>query len=181
MSEREIETLLHFDKNAFYFPSCVYRFEAQRGERVKIVVHRMMSGNRTCESKMENDTQRSFCYGNNSAKLQVFERPWHDSVLFIRNCVCNSSLENILPVTYISSSKELEVHFTAVNMTKYDDPDSLNFQATFEFVKPMIPTKCKDPKRKLGSEGTISLNEGDVSRQALMMFLLMEIFFHVVV
>ena len=122
-----------------------------------------MSGNRTCESKMETDTQRSFCYGNNSAKLQIFERPWHDSILFIRHCICNSSCENILPVTYISSSREVEVHFSAVNMTKYDDPDSLNFQATFEFIKPTIPTKCKDSKRKLGSEGTISLNEGDVS------------------
>lgn len=48
-------------------------------------------------------------------------------------------------------------------MTRYDDPDSLNFHATFEFLKPMIPMKCKDAKRKLGSEGTISLNEGDVS------------------
>lgn len=147
----------------FMFHSCVYRFEAQRGERVKIVVHRMMSGNRTCESKMENDTQRTFCYGNNSAKLQIFERPWHDSVIFVRNCVCNSSDDNILPITYLSSSREIEVHFNAINMTKFDDPDSLNFQATFEFVKPVIPTKCKDLKRKLGSEGTISLNEGEVS------------------
>lgn len=122
-----------------------------------------MSGNRTCESKMENDTQRSFCYGNNSAKVQIFERPWHDSELFVRNCICNSSYDNILPITYISSSREVEVHFNAVNMTKYDDPDTLNFQATFEFIKPMIPTKCKDLKRKVGSEGSISLNEGDVS------------------
>lgn len=150
-------------ESLFVLHSCVYRFEAQRGERVRIVVHRMMSGNRTCESKMENDTQRTFCYGNNSAKLQIFERPWHDSDIFIRNCVCNSSADNILPITYISTSREVEVHFNAINMTKYDDPDSLNFHATFEFVRPLIPTKCKDPKRKLGSEGTISLNEGEVS------------------
>lgn len=58
----------------------------------------------------------------------------------------------------------MELHFTAINMTKYDDPDSLNFQAKFEFIKPMMPDDCKDNKRKLGSEGTISLNEGDVSR-----------------
>jgi len=143
--------------------SCVYRFEAQRGERVRIVVHRMMSGNRTCESKMENDTQRTFCYGNNSAKVQIFERPWHDSVLFVRNCICNSTENSSLPITYLSTSREIEVHFTAVNMTKYDDPDTLNFLATFEFIKPLMPTKCKEPKRKLGSEGMILLNNGEVS------------------
>jgi hypothetical protein len=111
---------------------------------------------------MENDTQRTYCYGNNSAKLQIFERPWHDSALFVRNCVCNSTDADIFPISYTSQGRELEVHFTAVNMTKYDDPDSLNFQATFEFVKPLVQADCKK-KRKLGSEGTISLNEGDVS------------------
>lgn len=130
---------------------------------MRIVVHRMMSGNRTCESKMENDTQRAYCYGNNSAKLQIYERPWHDSALFLRNCICNSSNSNILPFTYTSTSLELEVHFTAVNMTKYDEPDTLNFYATFEFVRPMIPSQCTAQKRKLGSEGTILLNDGDVS------------------
>lgn len=129
---------------------------------MKIVVHRMMSGNRTCDTKAENDTQRSFCYGDNSAKLQIYERPWHDSIIFIRNCICNSSTESVLPLTYISSSRELEVHFSAINMTRYDDPDTLNFQATFEFIKPSIPTKCKDTRRKLGSEGVINLNEGEV-------------------
>lgn len=144
--------------------SCVYRFEAQRGERVRVIVHRMMSGNRTCEAKMENDTQRTYCYGNNSARLEIFDRPWHDSALFVRNCICNSSSGSTLPSVYVSSGREMELHFTAINMTKYDDPDSLNFQATFEFIKPMMPDDCKDNKRKLGSEGTISLNEGDVSR-----------------
>lgn len=106
---------------------------------------------------------RAFCHGNNSAKLEIFERPLHESALFIRHCICNSSQTNVLPIAYVSNSWELEVHFTAINMTRYDDPDSLNFYATFEFIKPLAPSKCKDLKRKLGSEGTISLNEGDVS------------------
>jgi hypothetical protein len=142
--------------------SCVYRFEAQRGERVKIVVHRMMAGNRTCETRVENDTQRSFCYGDNTAKVQIYERPWHDSEIFVRSCVCNSTTYSTLPITYVSNSRELEVHFSAINMTRLDDPDSLNFQATFEFVRPSAPTKCKDARRKLGSEGVINLNEAEV-------------------
>jgi hypothetical protein len=130
----------------------------------------MMSGNRTCESKMEYDTQRAFCYGNNSAKLQIFERPWHDSALFVRNCICNSTSNSILPITYVSTSREVELHFTAINMTRFDDPDSLNFQATFEFVRPLIPVTCNDLKRKLGSEGTISLNVGDVRKTFILFF-----------
>lgn len=148
-----------FKNNLF---SCVYRFEAQRGERIKINIHRMMAGNRTCDTKVENDTQRSFCYDDNSAKVQIFERPWHDSIIFVRNCICNSTNSSVLPITYVSTSRELEVHFTAINMTRYDDPDTLNFQATFEFIKPSIPTKCKDARRKLGSEGIINLNEAEV-------------------
>lgn len=130
---------------------------------MRIVVHRMMSGNRTCETRVENDTQRSFCYGENSAKVQIFERPWHDSALFVRNCICNSSDPSALPITYVSSSREVEVHFSAANMTRFDDPETLNFQATFEFIRPPQASKCKDSRRKLGSEGVIYLNEGEVS------------------
>lgn len=131
---------------------------------MRIVVHRMMAGNRTCDTRVDDDTQRSFCYGDNSAKVQIFERPWHDSVIFVRNCICNSSESetSALPITYVSTSREVEVHFSAINMTRYDDPDSLNFQATFEFIKP-IASKCKESRRKLGSEGIIFLNEGEVS------------------
>lgn len=131
---------------------------------MSIVVHRMMSGNRTCETRVENDTQRSFCYGDNSAKVQIFERPWHDSAIFVRNCICNSSDPSVLPITYESKGREVEVHFTAINMTRFDDPDTLNFQATFEFIRPSHAGKCsKDQRRKLGSEGIIYLNEGEVS------------------
>lgn len=130
---------------------------------MSIVVHRMMSGNRTCETRVENDTQRSFCYGDNSAKVQIFERPWHDSAIFVRNCICNSSDPSALPITYESKGREVEVHFTAINMTRFDDPDTLNFQATFEFIRPPHVGKCKDQRRKLGSEGIIYLNEGEVS------------------
>lgn len=131
---------------------------------MRIVVHRMMAGNRTCDTRVDDDTQRSFCYGDNSAKVQVFERPWHDSVIFVRNCICNSSESetSALPITYVSTSREVEVHFSAINMTRFDDPDTLNFQATFEFIKP-IASKCKESRRKLGSEGIIFLNEGEVS------------------
>lgn len=121
-----------------------------------------MAGNRSCNSKMDTDIQRSFCFGDSSAKVQIFERPWHESIVFSRNCICNSTTNAThLNISYISTSRELELHFTAINMTTFDDPDTLNFEATFEFFK--VPQICKDIRRKVGSEGTVTLTDGDVS------------------
>jgi hypothetical protein len=139
----------------------VYRFEAQRGERVRITINRMMSGNRTCASKVDPDIDRSFCYGNSDAKVQIFERPWHESIIFPRGCVCNSTKKSHLPIIYTSTGREVEVHLTAINMTSMDDPDSLNFEGTFEFIKG--PMHCKDIRRKTGASGVVNLAVGDVS------------------
>lgn len=141
---------------------CIYRFEGQRGERVRIVVNRMMAGNRSCETKMDTDIDRSFCFGDNTAKVEILERPWHESVVFSRSCVCNSSSNSSsLPVIYTSTGREIEVHFSAINMSNFDDPDSLNFEATFEFFKG--PQICKDVRKKTGSHGVVTLSGGEVS------------------
>lgn len=122
----------------------------------------MMTGNRQCESRLDRDIGRSFCYGDNTAKLEIYEKPWHESVPFMRNCICNStSNSSHLPLIYTSTSREVELHFVAINMTNQDDPENLNFEATFEFFK--TSSTCKDNRRRTGSEGDISLSEGDVS------------------
>lgn len=92
---------------------------------------------------------------------QIFERPYHDTILLPRGCLCNSSNTSHLPVEYTSTSRDVEVHFTAYNMTTLDDPDALNFEGMFEFVKG--PTNCKDGRRKFGPSGTIDMTFGDVS------------------
>jgi len=50
---------------------CIYRFEGQRGETVRIVIKKVMTGNRTCASKIDSDINRSFCYGDNTARVEV--------------------------------------------------------------------------------------------------------------
>lgn len=45
-------------------------------------------------------------------------------------------------------------------MTSDDDPDTVNFEATYEFLKG--PTTCQDGRRKTGSSGVIDLSVGDV-------------------
>ena len=76
-----------------------------------------MSGNRTCTSKVDPDINRSYCLGNSSAKVEIFERPWHESIIFPRGCICNTTNQSTLPVEFTSTGRELEVHFTAINMT----------------------------------------------------------------
>lgn len=87
------------------------------------------------------------------------ERPWHESILFPRSCVCNTTNTSHLPVVFTSTSREVEVHFTAINMTPFDDPDNIFFEGTFEFMPG--PRQCKDVRRRNGPNGMIRLAESE--------------------
>lgn len=91
------------------------------------------------------------------------EQPTTGLALYQRGCACNSSNTSDLPIVYTSSSRALEIHFTAFNMTAIDDPDHLNFEATYEFIK--LPLLCKEVKRLSGTSGTINLAEENVSEK----------------
>lgn len=89
------------------------------------------------------------------------EQPTGSDTFYQRGCACNSSSTSDLPIVYTSSSRALEVRFTATNMTAHDDPDNLNFEATYEFIK--LPMLCKEVKRLNGTSGTINVAEENVS------------------
>lgn len=89
------------------------------------------------------------------------EQPISDAPLFQRGCGCNSSNTSDLPILFTSSSRVLEIHFTAINMTALDDPKHLNFEATYEFIK--FPLLCKEVKTLTGTSGTINLEDENVS------------------
>lgn len=89
------------------------------------------------------------------------ERHTPDStILFQRSCSCNGTNSSELPLVYTSTGKEIEVHFISTNMTTDDDPDSMNFEATYEFIKG--PYMCKEPRKMSGPSGTTSLSHEDV-------------------
>lgn len=46
-------------------------------------------------------------------------------------------------------------------MSTLDDPDAINFEGLFEFIKG--PTNCRDGRRKFGPSGVIDMTFGDVS------------------
>lgn len=50
---------------------CVYRFEAQRDERIRIIIRRLYTRTRQCLSRIDSDTKRSYCFGDTRAKVEV--------------------------------------------------------------------------------------------------------------
>lgn len=77
------------------------------------------------------------------------------------NATINGTASNAsLPVIYTSTSRELEIHFSATNMTDADDPEHIQFEGTFEFIK--APVHCKDSRRKFGASGSINLAAGEL-------------------
>ncbi|XP_033240183.1 uncharacterized protein [Drosophila pseudoobscura] len=157
---RSVRNIFLFGRGGTRHLKCIYKFEAQRGERVRIKLRKVTTTNRNCYSRLDEDINRSFCYGDTNVRIEIFERPYHDSILLHRGCVCNSSNQSHLPVEYTSTGRDVEVHFVAQNMTTLDDPDTVNFEGMFEFVK--APTSCKDGRRKFGPSGTIDMTFGDV-------------------
>ncbi|XP_035906292.1 uncharacterized protein LOC118509603 isoform X2 [Anopheles stephensi] len=157
---RSVRNIFLFGRGGAKHLHCIYRFEAQRGERVRIEINRAMTGNRTCDSRVDPDTGRSYCFGDSTARVEIFERPWHESILFPRGCICNSTNNSYLPIVFTSTGREVEIHFSAANMTNGDDPDSLSFEASYEFVKG--PMMCKDVRRKNAITGVVSLSSGDI-------------------
>lgn len=51
--------------------SCVYRFEAERDERIRITIKKVVTANRQCLSRVDSDTKRSYCFGDARSKLLV--------------------------------------------------------------------------------------------------------------
>lgn len=143
--------------------SCTYRFEAQRDERIRIVVRRISTGRRHCFSKVDQDTNRSYCFGDARTRLEIRERSAPDAqhVLFQRGCMCNGTNATDVPLVFTSTGRDVEVRLLALNMTADDDPDGTYFEATYEFI--MGPYVCRESRDRIGTSGLAHLSADEVS------------------
>lgn len=142
--------------------SCTYRFEAQRDERIRIVIKRISTGRRHCFSKIDLDTNRSYCFGDARSRVEIRERNGPEApVLFQRSCLCNGTNSTDVPHVFTSTGREVEVLLLAQNMSADDDPEGTYFEATYEFV--MGPYACKESRDRIGASGTASLSMEEVS------------------
>ncbi|XP_073982377.1 uncharacterized protein isoform X2 [Rhodnius prolixus] len=122
--------------------SCSYRFEAQKGERVRLTITNLRTGNRTdCETHNEGGGGRLQCIGTPTAYIQIWEMPFPRTIMNVpKDCLCSNS-EAHLPFAYTSNSHIIELRFTVENMTSTDDYRNLGFEATWEFVRRPVCTR----------------------------------------
>lgn len=68
---RSVRNIFLFGRGGTRNLKCIYKFEGMRGERVRIKLRKVTTMNRQCMSRVDEDINRSFCYGETSAKVEV--------------------------------------------------------------------------------------------------------------
>ncbi|XP_046475908.1 uncharacterized protein [Neodiprion pinetum] len=139
--------------------SCVYRFEGEHDEVVKLRFNKLVNGNRSCRSVSSTDFNRLLCVGSNSFSLKVYDFNWSSAPPIQRDCLCSN---RSLPINIESTSSVVEVHFTVRSMDALDDYNNLHFEGVWDFVK-AVP--CLRNQRVKGPSGEIKfwspLNEDE--------------------
>ncbi|KAI4460830.1 cubilin [Holotrichia oblita] len=129
--------------------SCVYRFEAQKDEKIKIILTDLVIKNRDCRSRISPDTDRYQCYGNTSATVRIFDIPWPDVPGVPRDCFCSTENEAGQHFVFLSTSNIVELRFNVIGMNASDDFTTLFFEGTWKFIncenypRVMIPAANK--------------------------------------
>ncbi|KAL0272396.1 UNVERIFIED_CONTAM: hypothetical protein PYX00_005379 [Menopon gallinae] len=131
--------------------SCVYRFEGQKGERVKLNIQNLATGSRPCRSLYHRDINRVRCHGNATAAVRIYEYPWVDSLGVPRDCLCSDG-DGITPFSFTSSTHIVELRFDLLYMNASDDFRNLHFEGSWEFVR---QTVCTREQREKGPSGEI--------------------------
>lgn len=138
------------------FPSsCVYRFEAQKDEKVKLTLTNVIIKNRNCETRVSRDTGRLMCDGNTTAAIRIFEIPWLEVPGVPRDCLCSVDKDKFMPFTYVSTTNVIELRFDVTGMNATDDFTTLFFEGTWKFIR--TPTCGRDYRMK-GPNGEVSFS-----------------------
>ncbi|PSN40360.1 hypothetical protein C0J52_25208 [Blattella germanica] len=167
--------------------SCVLRFEAAQGERVRLTFTRARFGDRPCVSRLDARTGRWMCSPNphksktvmsklltgvstpesqGVSELWVSEYPW-PGVQLPRDCLC-SKLSEPLVITTLTSSV-VEVNFTVTFMNITQDFFDFYFEGEYQFLSGSdvdggVCSTSREERRLRGSSGEIALRS-PVSRK----------------
>ena len=131
--------------------SCTYRFEAQRGERVKLKINKLFTGGRKCMNFQQPDLGRFQCHVNSTASLTIYEKPWSDTPPLARDCLC-SSTGSYINFTFVSTAHVVELRFVVTNMNASEDFRNFNFEGSWEFIRTPV---CARKQRLSGASGEI--------------------------
>ncbi|XP_033606214.1 uncharacterized protein LOC111861304, partial [Cryptotermes secundus] len=131
--------------------SCTFRFEAQRGERVKLRITQLQTGGRRCVNAQQPDLGRLQCDVNCTASLRLYEHPWRDTPPLARDCLC-SSPGDLMPFTFVSTAHVVELRFVVTGMNSTDDFNNFSFEGSWEFIRTPV---CARKQRLSGASGEI--------------------------
>lgn len=133
----------------------MYRFEAQKDERIKITIAQLTIKNRNCKTKISKDTDRLECTGNTTATVRLFEIPWADVAGVPKDCLCSVDKDKLMPFTYVSTSSVVELRFDVTGMNASDDFNTLSFEGSWKIVKTPL---CSRDLRMRGPSGELLFN-----------------------
>lgn len=146
--------------------SCMYRFEAGSGERVKLTFNKMAFGNKECYARRDPRSARWRCdrYKPRTpgmAQITVGEYPW-PGIYLPRDCLCTNSSEPLIITTL--TAQTVVVNFTVTQMNMSQDFKDFYFEAEYEFVGADSEAVCASAwgeRRLRGSSGEIALRSPD--------------------
>lgn len=124
--------------------SCVLRFEAGIGERIRLTFTKTAFGNKECYSHKDTRTGRWKCdrlysrtyrtttpSNSGFAELRITEYPW-PSIALPRDCICSNMTESITIHTLTSPVVEVNLTITMMNIT--EDFNDFGFEGEYQFI-----------------------------------------------
>ncbi|XP_035784702.1 uncharacterized protein LOC118462806 [Anopheles albimanus] len=142
--------------------SCLYRFEASVGERVRVNLHNVSFGAfASCATESDGHTGRARCSypeaepDSRTGELSIYDVPYPD-VRIPLGCFCdNTSISSNAPLTFISNSRILELTFDVTRLNISEDFADVYFHASYDFIR--VP-ECRRRLRLRGSGGEDELH-----------------------
>lgn len=121
--------------------SCILRFEAGSGERIRLTFTKTAFGNKECYSLKDTRTARWKCdrlysrayskYGDGFAELRITEYPW-PGISIPRDCICSNISESITIHTLTAPVVEVNLTITMMNIT--EDFNDFGFEGEYQFM-----------------------------------------------
>ncbi|XP_026678700.1 uncharacterized protein LOC103508261, partial [Diaphorina citri] len=158
---------LESTRSVFYFGrggnenlTCIYRFDTNGTERIRLSVHKTRFNQRKCRTVNANCVYEN---RNELSELSIYEIPY-DSFKIKRQCICESLNATIMVTSYMNSS--LLLNFTVLHMNITQDYNHFSFDGDYEFLaQPDASEFNKTANIIQGKSGKINFNTALVGRK----------------
>uniref|UniRef100_A0A8D8QS39 CUB domain-containing protein n=1 Tax=Cacopsylla melanoneura TaxID=428564 RepID=A0A8D8QS39_9HEMI len=160
---------LESTRSVFYFGrggnenlTCVYQFDTNGTERVRLAVHKTRFDSRKCRTVNSNCVYEN---RNQLSELSIYEIPY-DNFKIKRQCICESLNSTITVTSYMNSS--LLLNFTVIRMNITQDYNHFSFDGEYEFLQEPLDRLEFNKSENIikGKSGKINFSDTRKSAQA---------------